>query len=417
MNVKWRIAISIIVLAMVSGIGISVVSAAPVVDGNSQSFAGEWTDDQECGDGDPVGDIPNLGSGYDLVAVYQQYDPATDTLYFRIDVAGMPADLDDNGDTDTVCAIPPGDCAGVGPYEQYSIVLDSTTQIIYQGNAVTVNPSGSATAAYGDGGPNGCIEFALDAASTHVNPYDYCLAVTAGGSGDSIEGQPIGEDLYQCCFEEEAELDFDWEDACCKRQDFEGTIVSGIFDENEWEWDFGAGANPATSTLLDPGVVEYDTCGTKTVSLTGKTTSGQTVTVTKSIHVACDPTAIARANGATGTLWLDDCSDQVTFDGTSSHVDPASSGRSISRYEWVIPGHGTFNTATVGPLSVADGTTATLTVWDQTTATGEEHCQGTATVTVRCSPEVPALTPIGAMLLVGMIAALGAAAIVLRRRD
>jgi hypothetical protein len=84
----------------------------------------------------------------------------------------------------------------------------------------------------------------------------------------------------------------------------------------------------------------------------------------------------------------------------------------------VIPGHGAFNTATVGPLTINSDTTATLTVWDQTTATGEEHCDGTATVRVRLPHEdVPVLTPMGAMLLVGMIAVLGAAAIVLRRRD
>lgn len=396
---------------MVSGIGISVVSAAITVDGDGS----EWDPSWKLAD-DPQYDVAGGNIyGYDIKALYQKYDPDTDTLYFMIEVYGMPADLDGNGDTGTLCACAPvgaGDCTGVGPNEHYTLSLDGT-QIKFLNNGVVFTiGSGTAAAAYGEGTGHDCIEFSLDDASDHVNPFDYCVDVSAGGLCDSP-----GEDTLHACFEEEAELDFDWEDACCKRQDFEGFIISGFFDENEWEWDFGAGANPATSTLLDPGVVEYATCGTKTVSLTGKTTSGQTVTVTKSIHVACDPTAIARANGVTGTLWLDDCSDQVTFDGTSSHVDPASSGRSISRYEWVIPGHGTFNTATVGPLSVADGTTATLTVWDQTTATGEEHCQGTATVTVRCSPEVPALTPIGAMLLVGMIAALGAAAIVLRRRD
>ena len=419
MNVKWKISVLIVALAMVLGIGVPVVSAAPVVDGDSQTFAGEWTagDQLELKTGrmlDPESDTAGGDIyGYDLKALYQKYDLGTDTLYFRIDVYGMPADLDGNGDTDTVVSCPPGDRPGVGAFEQYSITLDGT-QIEFSNNVVTVTPGGSGTAAYGHLTGHDCIEFSLDDASTHVeDPFDYCMLVAAGGSCDMP-----GEDILEACFQEEADLDIDWKDACCKRMDFEGIVISGIFDENEWEWDFGAGATPATSTQLDPGVVEYATCGTKTVSLTGKTVSGQTVTETDDqMHVACDPTAIAKADGHTGTLYIDP-GDAVTFSGTSSHSDPSAPWRSIKRYEWVIPGHGTFNTATVGPLTINSDTTATLTVWDQTTATGEEHCDGTDTVTVKVSPpEVPATTPASAAVMIGLVAVLGAAAIVLRRRD
>ncbi|VUT28035.1 MAG: hypothetical protein SYNGOMJ08_00595 [Candidatus Syntrophoarchaeum sp. GoM_oil] len=427
MNLKWKISVLIVALAMVLGIGVPLVSAAPVVvDGNSQSFAGEWTaaDQLELDTGlmlDPQADAgidedENI-YGYDLKALYQKYDLATDTLYFMIEVYGMPGDLngDDDPDDPSGCGGGGiGDGPGVGINEQYSLTVSGSTQILYKSNTATVIPlPGTATAAHESYGANRCIEFALNDASTHVDPFDYCVHVSAGGDCDGP-----GEDLMDACFQEEAELDFDWVDACCKRQDFEGEVISGIFDENEWEWDFGAGATPATSTLLDPVVVvEYATCGTKTVSLTGKTVSGQTVPKTKTIYVACDPTAIAKANGHTGTLHIDP-GDTVTFSGTSSHADPSAPWRSIKRYEWVIPGHGTFTTATVEDLPINSDTTATLTVWDQTTATGEEHCDGTDTVTVKVSPpEVPASTPTTIALMIGLIAVLGAAAIVIRRRD
>jgi hypothetical protein len=132
--------------------------------------------------------------GYDLRALYQKYDPATDKLYFRIDVDDMPADLDGNGNPDTVCNPPPlgsGDCPGIGPTEAYTIVLQnigggSSTVIEYKNNVVTVTPGGSASGAYTTTGDNRCLEFCLDDAGTHVNPFGYCAYIAAGGTIDIL---------------------------------------------------------------------------------------------------------------------------------------------------------------------------------------------------------------------------------------
>jgi len=175
-----------------------VAARTITVDGNSASYAGEWLAGDQW-QTDPQGDIAG-GTifGYDLEALWGHYDEANDTMYFRLDVWGTPADLDGNGNTGTVCDIPPGDCAGVGQYEQYTIILSDNTEdsglpgavLEYKNNAVA-HIDGSA-----QWGSN-CVEFKLLHASNYIDPIDFCIVVAAGGMVDLP-----GEDVMRYCLSE-----------------------------------------------------------------------------------------------------------------------------------------------------------------------------------------------------------------------
>ena len=73
-------------------------------------------------------------SGYDLKAIYANYDPVSDTLYGMSTVYGTPGDLD--GDGSIASVISNGDTSGtpsamidgVGPGEQFSITLTQGSQ-------------------------------------------------------------------------------------------------------------------------------------------------------------------------------------------------------------------------------------------------------------------------------------------------
>jgi uncharacterized repeat protein (TIGR01451 family) len=93
-------------------------------------------------------------SGYDLKGFYAHYDPVSDILYGMSTVYGLPGDLDGDGSIaslisngDTIGPITGKPITGIGPGEQFSIVLTQGTQsilIIVSGNDWTVSPlSGS----------------------------------------------------------------------------------------------------------------------------------------------------------------------------------------------------------------------------------------------------------------------------------
>ena len=56
-----------------------------------------------------------------------------------------------------------------------------------------------------------------------------------------------------------------------------------------WSWDFGEGADPATSVEKGPHLVTYTTSGPKTVKLTVTFDNGQTATVTKTDLITVNP--------------------------------------------------------------------------------------------------------------------------------
>ena len=168
-----------LVLAMLS-LTVSTASAI-TVDGNVGDWAGGLIAT------DPTGD-PAI-NGYDLTALYMEYDAGTNIMYFRLDVDGIPADLDGDGNTGIDCNIPPGDCPGVGSFEQYNVVISDGgpgAVLTYTNNAV-LHPDGNAA-------HDTAVEFSLNNADTYVNPDEFCISVTAGGSADLP-----GEDTMSEC--------------------------------------------------------------------------------------------------------------------------------------------------------------------------------------------------------------------------
>ena len=318
MNPKEMI-VSIAAAMMVAAVFASSAMAINV-DGNSNSYAGEWTTgdwvtNDPCGvEGHGMGDW-----GYNLKALYQHYDDINDVLYFRIDVCGIPADYDGNGNTDTVCNPSDDiDCAGVSEYESYTLTLTSTghtgTHIRYSDNAVTHT---DADAQWG----TNCIEFELSNASTYVDPGHYCITATGGADPDDH-----AEDRMEGCVD-----------------------IAQV---------------PPTARLRGSG---------------------------------CAP-------------------EPVTLDGCASHANEP--GATIVKYEWDFENDGTYDRDT--------GTTCT-TIYTWTTpgsypvklrVTDSNGLTDDVVKTFRippCDQEVPVLTPIGTVALIGLLGLIGVG-IIMRRR-
>jgi hypothetical protein len=208
-----RIALVVIaVVAIFAALTPMPVAARKItVDGDLASYPGEWVaGDYPAGDRwatDPANDVAGGDIyGYDLRALWGHYDEANDTMYFRLDVDNLPADLDGDGNTDTVCTIPPGDCGGVSATEQYTLILSDNVKIsgkpgatlAYTNNSVA-HPDGKAQ--YGADGTNDCVEFELLNAADYIDPADFCILVAAGGIADLP-----GEDTMEFCLSEPPEV-------------------------------------------------------------------------------------------------------------------------------------------------------------------------------------------------------------------
>jgi len=283
MNVK-TIAIFIVTSMMSMTMLASTAMAAITVDGN----CADWTSGLVKTDQEWPTD-PDLNAdlfGYDLKSLWQYYDSGSDILYFRIEVSDKPADLSGDGDINGPCLAPPSgvyDCTGVGPFEMYSLVLTSSghpgATLTYQSNTCT-HPK--MNFAYSN-----CIEISLSDASDYVDPYDYCLFVSAGGSGDLHN-----EDTMQECIQianEPPEFSFTWSQKCDLNVRFSG---HGTDDGNivNHTWDFGDGSAPVTSN--GPPGTTYHTFpanGTYTVTLSGYDNDGLSGTTQQTFHVAFVP--------------------------------------------------------------------------------------------------------------------------------
>lgn len=69
---------------------------------------------------------------------------------------------------------------------------------------------------------------------------------------------------------------------------FTDTSASGSGTINQWSWNFGSGASPATSPERNP-TTTYSTTGDKTVTLTITDSNSRTSTVSKTVTVAAQP--------------------------------------------------------------------------------------------------------------------------------
>ena len=121
MNTKGMIVA--IVTAMLVMAMFASSAMAITVDGlvsPTDEWDGDWSaDDTTTGTlGDPCSIEDHLMEdwGYNMKTIYQHYDMSSNTLYFRLDVCGMPADLNGDGDVNGPCepTDPPCDCDGVG---------------------------------------------------------------------------------------------------------------------------------------------------------------------------------------------------------------------------------------------------------------------------------------------------------------
>ena len=360
---------AIMIASIFAAINPVPVSARVItLDGDSESYLGEWVPGAwPTGDwlkDDPANDVAGGDiHGYDLRALWQHYDEANDTMYFRLDVDDMPADLDGNNDTDTVCSIPPGDCPGVGNKEQYTIILSDNVDpsgkpgltMMYNDN-ICNGPD--ATAAYGHLTGNDCVEFSLTHASDYIDLLDFCIVVSAGGLADNP-----GEDIMDICIYRKAppELDFNFNGTDCLEVEFNAWATDNASIVN-FTWDFGAGESPRYVSGAGPFPITTDhtfnSCNDRTVKLTA-CNAEMCASVQHLVHVACGPSV--------SILYSPMCYEvngtDITFDGTGS------SGESMPlTYSWsFIPGTFTGtndNGAITTVLGVNAPITATLTVTD-----------------------------------------------------
>jgi hypothetical protein len=405
MNTKEMI-VSIVTAMMVMTMFASSAMAINV-DGDidpSDEWDGDWSADDNPS-GDPC-DIENHlmeNWGYNMKTIYQHYDRSSNTLYFRLDVCGMPADLNGDNNVNGPCdpPNPPCDCDGVGAYEQYEIQLSSSgypgVNMRYASNNVA-HPD--ADAQWG----TDCIEFSLVNADTHVDPYDYCMMLSAGGIADP----PYSEDLMDACYSNDPpEANFTFIPGDCGKATLDATASTDDGSIVSYEWDFNNDSvyDDATGAIVDP----YTIGGPNYVCLKVTDNLGQSDTLCKWVLLTDCPIAVAKANGDGGpTVQLQDGGEMVEFSGADSY-HPDDPDAWIVSYAWVI-GSKTSDLCTVSYF-IGQDTTATLTVTDNF------GCPATDTITLIVPPEeVPILTPTGMVALIGMLCIVGAGRILTKGR-
>jgi len=189
----------------------------------------------------------------------------------------------------------------------------------------------------------------------------------------------VTEDIF--ILSEPPEFDFDFDQACCLNMSFVGTATDDGTVVN-YSWDFGPDAltnsgegpfaftgNPITAWCV------FDSCGYKTVRLSGYDNDGNYGYYETNVYVPCDPTAVATA----APMVVDaGAGESVTFSGTSSHADPLS-GLSIVSYLWEFDdGYPDQMTSTV--TRVVDGDPEDIICANLTVSDG--HCTDTTQVCV-----------------------------------
>ena len=401
MNTKGMI--TSIVTAMLVMTMFASSAMAITVDGEidpANEWDGDWSaDDSTSGDPCSIEDHLMENWGYNMKTVYQHYDMSSNTLYFRLDVCGIPADLDGDGDVNGPCdpPHPPCDCDGVGAYEQYEIQLSSSgypgVNIRYTNNVA----NSDSNAQWGAD----CIEFSLVNADTYVNPYDYCMFLAAGGIADP----PYSEDLMDACYSNDPPVaEFDFTPTVCGGGMLDASASSD--DVVSWAWDF---CDDGTGDYDDAfgESVEYAYPGTCNVGLQVTNSFGQTNTTRHDVTVAGSP-IVQVTTDANGCV---DIGSTVEFSIHSIIHDTP-----IASYQWTfddgLAGSSDTSPTTSRTIPTNSGVTATLKVVDTL------GCMGVDSVSVCAKPpqEVPILTPTGMVALIGMLCIVGAGRILTKGR-
>ena len=226
---------------------------------------------------------------------------------------------------------------------------------------------------------------------------------------EGIEDSPCGGTLLgsvwaSSLINTDITFDFGYVASGCMEVTFTG-ISTGPVDWHQW--DFGDGTSSAVITGAPNAgnavTHPYTTGGDKTVRLYGESVTGKPDEKTRIIHVTGLPTAVAKANGHTGSIQLPVGGMDITFDGTESFADSPAT-LDLSKCQWTIDG--TPQPAGLGPHTVFidHATSASLKVED------DYGCISYGHVTIRAPPSVPVplLTPAGMLALIALLCIVGA---------
>jgi hypothetical protein len=225
---------------------------------------------------------------------------------------------------------------------------------------------------------------------------------------DGIEDPPCGGTLIGSVWESsliatDITFDFSYVASGCMEVTFTGSSTGPV----DWhQWDFGDGTLSAIITGAPNAgnavTHAYTTGGDKTVRLYGESVTGKPGEKTRIVHVTGLPTAVAKANGHTGSIQLPIGGMGITFNGTESFADSPAT-LDLSKCQWTIDG--TPQPAGLGPHTVFidHATSASLKVEDN------YGCISYSYVTMRAPPSVPVplLTPAGMLALIGMLCIVG----------
>ncbi len=233
---------------------------------------------------------------------------------------------------------------------------------------------------------------------------------------EGIEDSPCGGTLLgsvwaSSLINTDITFDFGYVASGCMEVTFTG-ISTGPVDWHRWDFGDGTSSSVITGAPNAGNAVthSYTTGGDKTVRLYGESVTGKSGEKTWIVHVTGRPTAVAKANGHTGSVQLPVGGMDITFDGTESFADSPAT-LDLSNCQWTIDGT---VYAGLGPhtVSIDHATSASLKVED------DHCCISYGHVTIREPPSVPVplLTPAGMLALIGMLCIVGAGRVLTKGR-
>jgi len=318
----------------------------------------------------------------------------------------------------------------VGDHVNYTIeVTNPDDTCNWTGNVYDIYPNGTNVTIWGD------LKICPEGNATTTIMDAYVVTKSDGINGSILNtikafGNCDGERANGWA-EEESEIivirpvfEFDFNHTCCCRMEFNGSASyhpepGRIIANHTWNFSDGnitgplSGAPGVISHIFEPIALPCEgRCGNKTVTLSGYDNDGWLNSTTKIVYVPCPPTAVAKAEpkkvqSGTGT--------EVTFSCEGSHADHEAPGLTLI-YNWTFSdGETGSNDTECVTTRVVDGDPGTIVAVTLTISDG--HCNVTDPLCVRIGAkhQVPTLTPIGIIALVGLLSVVAAISIKRRR--
>ena len=419
MNTKEMI-VSIVTAMLVMTMFASSAMAI-TVDGVASS--GEWDKYDEKLD-DVAGDT--CSTGYDITSLWMYVKDGT--LFVRMDINGVPGDADNDGNPDVHTNTNPANCGcprdgaqdheGVGvdadpqnpSVEEYIALIDADNDGTYDyslkyqlGSAAlyvsdTKIDDASTGAAHG-----GIVELSVAIDQyCDIDPANYCVK----GSADTDCNGNEDYTTKLCHFDDTPKAEFDFTPTQCGGGMLDASASSDDVEIVSWDWDF---CDDGTGDYDDASgeSVPYSADGTCNVGLKVTDNLGQTGTIRHDVDVAGGPIVQV-------TTDADGCVDIGTM--VEFRIDSLTHDTPIDSYQWTfddgIPGSSDTLPTTSRTIPTNNGVTATLTVTDTL------GCIGVDSVSVCVKPpnQVPFLTPVGMVALIGMLCIVGAGRILTKGR-